>query len=206
MYQNHSESSLTWIPYTDVVSMTFKLNLSDDWLQKRQGLALPILLPTTPEACQYFFRKVHEYAALASNEGKGKVDYEALACEWNRTADGKYRFYVTTEVLATYAKTWEKSSNICALQELILDRLQDISRSAQIFLAPNQPFPSYLKGVPSSVQPSQGVLELRDAPSLKIPPSISTRLPELPYRIHQYLKFCQHHWCAAPPKHWQLTS
>jgi len=130
-------------PYTDVVLTTFKLNLSDDWLRKWQGLALPILPPTTPEARQYFFKKVCEYAALASNEGKGKVDYEALACEWNRTADGKYRFYVTTEVLAMYAKTWEKSSNIRASQELILDRLQDISRSAQFFLAPNQPFPSY---------------------------------------------------------------
>jgi len=45
-------------PYTDIVATTFKLNSSDDWLRKQQGLALPVLPPTTPEARQYFFKKV----------------------------------------------------------------------------------------------------------------------------------------------------
>jgi hypothetical protein len=158
-------------PYTDVVATTFKLNSSDDWLRKQQGLALPVLPPTTPEARQYFFRKVREYAALASSEGKRKVDYEAFAREWNKSADGKDRFYITTELLAAYSKSWEKNSNIRASQEMMLHM---VSRSAQVFSAPTKPFPSYLTASPHSTQPSRGVLEVRDAPDL--PSSISTDL------------------------------
>jgi hypothetical protein len=48
---------------------------------------------------------VQEYAALATTQGKGKLDYEAFACEWNVSANEKDQFYITTEVLATYSKT-----------------------------------------------------------------------------------------------------
>ena len=161
-------------PYTDIVATTFKLNLSDDWLHKQQGLALPVLPPTTPEAWQYFFRKVREYAALASSEGKWKVDYEAFTQEWNKSADGKARFYITTELLAAYSKSWEKNSNIRASQEMIVDKLHMVSRSAQVFSAPTQPFPSYLTASLHSTQPSRGFLEVRDA--LNLPSSISTDL------------------------------
>lgn len=161
-------------PYTDIIATTFKLNSSDDWLRKQQGLALPVLPPTTPEARQYFFRKVREYAALASSEGKRKVDYEAFAQEWNKSADGKDRVYITTELLAVYSKSWEKNSNIRASQEMIVDKLHMVSRSAQVFSAPTQPFPSYLTASPRSTQPSRGVLEVRDA--LDLPSSISTDL------------------------------
>ena len=43
--------------YTDIIATTFKLNPSDDWLCKKQGLALPVLPPTTSEAQQYIFLK-----------------------------------------------------------------------------------------------------------------------------------------------------
>ena len=118
---------LSMDPYTDIIATTFKLNLSDDWLHKQQGLALPVLPPTTPEAQQYFFRKVWEYAALASCEGKQKVDYEAFAREWNKRADGKDWFYITTKLLAAYSKSWKKNSNIHALQEMIIDKLHMVS-------------------------------------------------------------------------------
>jgi hypothetical protein len=32
---------------------------------------------------------VQEYAALATAQGGGKLDYEAFACEWNQSANGK---------------------------------------------------------------------------------------------------------------------
>ena len=48
---------LSMDPYTDIIATTFKLNLSDDWLHKQQGLALPVLPPTTPEAQQYFLER-----------------------------------------------------------------------------------------------------------------------------------------------------
>ena len=144
------------------------------------SLALPVLPLTTPEARQYFFKKVKEYATLASSEGgKGKINYEAFAQEWNKTADGKYRFYVTIELLAAYAKSWEKNGNICASQDMILDKLYTVSRSAQVFSASTQPFPSYLTSSPHSTQPSQGVLEVSDIPGHElapVPSSISTAL------------------------------
>ncbi|KAG6825607.1 hypothetical protein H0H87_009081 [Tephrocybe sp. NHM501043] len=84
---------------------------------------MPVLPPTTPEARKYFFSQAPRFAAIASSQGKMKIDYEAFAQEWNRSADGKERFYITTEVLAGYAKTWEKVNNIRASQELIADKL-----------------------------------------------------------------------------------
>ena len=111
---------------------------------------------------------------LASSQGKGKVDYEAFAREWNRSADGKHRYYITTELLAAYSKSWEKNSNIRASQEMIVDKLQMVSHSTQVFSAPTRPFPSYLTASPHSTQPSQGVFEIGDA--LDLPASISTNL------------------------------
>ena len=160
--------------YTDIIATTFKLNPSDDWLRKKQGLALPVLPPTTSEARQYFFKKVRDYAAMASSEGKRKVDYEAFAREWNKSADGKYRFYVTTELLVAYSKSWEKNSNIRTSQEMIVDKLRMVSRSAQVFSAATRPFPSYLTASPHSTHPSQGILDVGDA--LDLPSSISTDL------------------------------
>jgi hypothetical protein len=160
--------------YTDIIATTFKLNPSDDWLRKKQGLALPVLPPTTLEARKYFFRKVREYAALASSEGKRKVDYEAFAREWNKSADGKQRFYITTELLVAYSKSWEKNSNIRTSQEMIVDKLHMVALSAQIFSAPARPFPSYLTASPHSTHPSQGVLDIEDG--IDLPSSISTEL------------------------------
>jgi hypothetical protein len=61
----------------------FVVSHSDDWLRRKQGLVLPAIPPTTSEACQYFFVKIHEYAAAAaaSTSGCGKPDYEAFARE-----------------------------------------------------------------------------------------------------------------------------
>jgi hypothetical protein len=73
----------------------------------------------TSEAWQYFFVMLHEYTASATADGKSKVDYKTFAQDWNQSANGQDHFYVTTEVLASYAKTWEKVTNICASQEMI---------------------------------------------------------------------------------------
>jgi len=132
-------------PYDENAALKFNLkNHSDDWLRKRQGLALPVLPPTTLEARKYFFAKIRWFAALASESRKSKVDFEAFAREWNQMADGKDRFYVSTEVLAAYAKTWEKTSNIRASQELVSEQLDHVRQTANIFVASQLPFPSYL--------------------------------------------------------------
>ncbi|PPQ71065.1 hypothetical protein CVT26_011467, partial [Gymnopilus dilepis] len=163
-------------PYTDGCETVFPLNPSDDWLRKRQKLALPVLPPTTPEARQYFFKKFREITfQIASNGGQGKVDYEGFAKEWNRTADGKYRYYVTTEVLTAYAKSWEKNTNIKASQELISEQLQSIRQTAQVFAAPIQEFPEYLTSSPYSYQPNRGLLDIGDELD-SLPASISTSL------------------------------
>lgn len=83
--------------YSEEATHKFKLkSRGDDWLRKRQGLALPALPPTTPEARKYFFEQVRKYAESASANGRQTIDFEAFAREWNQTADGKDRFYVTS--------------------------------------------------------------------------------------------------------------
>lgn len=161
-------------PYSESAASAFKLNHNDDWLRKRQGLALPALPPTTPEARQYYFSKIRDFSVQASTDNKKHVNYEAFAQEWNRTADGKERFYVTFEVLSAYAKGWEKTTNIRASEEMIPTQIEQVKASAAVFAATSQPFPSYMTSTPSQIQPSQGVVQLDDG---AVPSSLSTALP-----------------------------
>jgi hypothetical protein len=60
-------------PYNEDAAVKYnKLSSNENWLRKRQGLALPALPPTTPEARKYFFSKIRHFAALASENGHGK--------------------------------------------------------------------------------------------------------------------------------------
>ena len=161
-------------PYSEEAAKIYPLNKNDDWLRKRQGLALPILPPTTPEAWNYFFKQVRRFADEASLNGKQKIDFENFAQEWNQTADGNERFYVTVEVLSNYAKSWEKVTNIRASEELIADQLSKIRMSRQIFAAPNTTFPAYLTSNATQIHPSQGVVDYLDSETA---PSLSTSLP-----------------------------
>ena len=158
----YSEESISSFP---------KLNSNDDWLQQHQGLALLVLPPTTPEARQYFFSKIRSFANLAIAEGKGKINFEAFSQEWNRTADGKGQFYITTEVLSAYAKSWETVSNIKALQDMISDKIGVIDKTQNVFSAPEKEFPDFLMSTPRSSHPRQGVLDLDNGNN--IPQSIS---------------------------------
>ena len=60
--------------YNEHTATAFQIPASDDWLRCQQALALPVLPPTTYEACQYFFTKIREYAALANADSKGKIN------------------------------------------------------------------------------------------------------------------------------------
>ncbi|KAJ7088237.1 hypothetical protein C8R43DRAFT_1142287 [Mycena crocata] len=170
-------------PYTTEASAKFKLNPNDDWLRQRQGLALPILPPTTPDARTYFFTEIRHQAEAASKAGKKKVDFEQFAKKWNRTADGKARYYVTTEVLRTYSKTWEKISNIRASQDLIAAKMDLARQTGELFSASTLPFPESLKGNPTFEYPQHGVLTMEDDLS-NIPESISVGLAISHPRIH----------------------
>lgn len=134
------------------------------WMRKRERLALPILPPTTLEARRFFFKKVSAFTDTSSSSsgGKGKIDYVAFSQEWNRTADGETRFYVTPEILKTYAAYWEKICNIRASQELMNQALASTASSARIFAAEDQPFPSFLVAAPSEPKPTSGLLEFND--------------------------------------------
>lgn len=171
-------------PYSESAANTFKLNSNDDWLRQRQGLALPVLPPTTPEARKYFFTKIRKFSEVATDDKKKKVNFESFAREWNRTADGKERFYVTFEVLSAYAKNWEKTNNARASQELISSQLKEVKATAEIFLAPDKPFPSYLTLISSQIQPSRGVIEFEETEfcsSLSTELAISQPSPQPPY-------------------------
>ena len=91
--------------YNEETARLFYVSSSDDWLHCKQAHTLPAIPPTNSEACQYFFVKICEYTAAASTNGQGTPNYEAFAREWSQTADGKERYYVTTEVLSAYSKT-----------------------------------------------------------------------------------------------------
>jgi hypothetical protein len=160
-------------PFSEQAASIFKLKPNDDWLRRRQGLALPALPPTTPEARQYFFSKIREFSGLASSSGRKSIDYEKFAQEWNGSADGKTRFYITTEVLSAYAKTWERTSNIRASKELMLDKINLIQQSAEVFAAPQTAFPDFLTGSSISMHPRKGVIDLQ---TQSTPPSLSTDL------------------------------
>ena len=161
-------------PYTESAAQTFKLSSNDNWLRERQGLALPALPPTTPEARKYFFTKIREFSEVATTDKKKKVNFEAFAQEWNRTADGKERFYVTYEVLSAYSKSWEKANNVRASQELMSGQLQEVKKTAEIFLANGKPFPSYLTTHSTQIQPSCGVISIEES---AVPSSLSTEIP-----------------------------
>lgn len=143
-YREHSKfrqtteslrTKLAMEPYTESAAQTFKLSFNDNWLHKCRSLALPALSPTTPEAWKYFFTKIWDFseAATTDKKRKGKVNFEAFAQEWNRTADGKERFYVTFEVLSVYAKSWEKANNIRSSQELMSGQLRKSRKQQKCF-------------------------------------------------------------------------
>lgn len=147
-------------PYSEDAAKSFKLNNNNHWLCRRQGLSLPVLPPTTPEARHYFFKKIRDYSALASTEGKTRINYELFAQEWNRSADGKSRFYITTEVLIAYSKTWEKASNSRASQALIAPQIEAIRKTGEIFAAPDLPFPEFIVNSPTQIEPRSGLIDL----------------------------------------------
>ncbi|PBK83312.1 hypothetical protein ARMGADRAFT_1089425 [Armillaria gallica] len=155
---------------------SLKLNENNEWLRRRQGLALPVLPPTTPEARKYFFTNIREYLVVSSRDGKVNVDHESFARKWNQTADGRSRFYITTEILASYSKAWAKANNIRASQEIISDQLERITRSADVFAASHLSFPEFLSGKSLHTYPQAGVIELDDSNSLIVPSSLSINL------------------------------
>jgi hypothetical protein len=104
---------------------------------------------------------------------KKKVNFEAFAQVWNCTADRKERFYVTFEVLSAYTKSWEKANNVRVSQELMLGQLQEVKKTAEIFLATRKPFLSYLTSESIQIQPSRGVIVIEE---LAVPSSLSTEL------------------------------
>lgn len=104
--------------------------------------------------------------------GKKNIDFESFAKQWNCSADGKTRYYVTTDVLNSYSKTWDKISNIRASQDLITAKIDLVRQTGELFS--ELPFPESLKGNPTFTYPQRGVLSLDG--DQDIPQSISVGL------------------------------
>jgi hypothetical protein len=112
--------------------------------------------------------------ADASANGKRKINYTDFAREWNRTADGTDRYYVTADVLSAYAKSWDKTNNARASQELIAAKMDLVRQTGELFQEPSE-FPASLEGIVSSAHPRQGVIEL-DNSDPRMPSSINVDL------------------------------
>lgn len=82
---------------------------------------------------------------------------------WCPSANGKDWFYVTTEVLSAYSKTWEKSTNIQASQELISNQLEVAQQMANVFAAEVHSFSTYLTGIVTLTCPCEGVVEFESS-------------------------------------------
>ncbi|KAJ7433194.1 hypothetical protein FB451DRAFT_1380474 [Mycena latifolia] len=149
--------------YNDDTAQKFKLNANNDWLRRRQGSAI-------------FFSKIGSFMAKASANGRRRINYVEFAKEWNRTADGKTCHYVTSKVLSAYAKTWEKTNNARASQELIEAQIDMAHQTTELFQTPTAPFPDSLKGVASSAQPQCGVVGFTDLDDYLMPSSLSVEL------------------------------
>jgi hypothetical protein len=171
-----SDSLRIWLKmeaYSLDSAKAYPVNKNDDWLWKRQGLALPVLPPTTTEAQKFFFTQIRHFADEASLNGKQKINFKTFAQEWNQTADGKERFYVTMEVLSSYVRSWERITNIRASEEMISKQLAKIRESRQIFTAPNISFPAYMVMDAVQIHPTWGVVDHYD---MFTTPSLSTDL------------------------------
>lgn len=81
-------------------------NKSLDWLRQYQGLALPVIPPSTKAARSYYFSQLPNFVTISPKSGKSGVKLEEFAQQWNRTADGHDRFYITVEMLRAYGKRW----------------------------------------------------------------------------------------------------
>ncbi|KAK6988809.1 hypothetical protein R3P38DRAFT_3228414 [Favolaschia claudopus] len=162
-------------PYDENAVERFKLNGNNDWLRRRQGVALPIVPPTTPEARKYYFANVGDFVVEASISGRRKISHESFANRWNSTADGKTRFYVSADLLAAFAKSWEKTNNARASQELISAKVDLAHQTRQLFQETNNlPFPNSLLGTATSSHPQEGLIEFEAGNP--VPDSISTDL------------------------------
>ncbi|KAJ3966347.1 hypothetical protein EV361DRAFT_954161 [Lentinula raphanica] len=138
--------------------------------------ALPVLPPTTPAARKYFFQQLSQFTIVAANKNSNStIDLTAFACEWNRTADGKDRFYITTEVLSSYVKSWRKINNIRALRDLVSDDIHHLERTRSAFMSKESTFPEYMVTDTDIAQPICSVLKL--GPDMAVPKSISIQLP-----------------------------
>jgi hypothetical protein len=93
--------------------------VQDPWML----LSVAVLLPN----------QIQVFTMVANQDGKHSVNYIGFTKEWNKTADVKTRFYITTEVLITYTKPWKRNSNSCASQELISDQLKVVEQTHKIF-------------------------------------------------------------------------
>lgn len=138
-----------------------KLNKSDNWLRQCQGVALPILSPSTIESRTYYFESLPLFLGPSTKAGKTSLKLEPFAAHWNASADGIKRSYLTPEVFTTYGKVWGRVSNNRASQDRIRPGLEQLATTAQIFAAPDVAFPSFISTFrPTKYEPTSAIATL----------------------------------------------
>ena len=76
-----------------------KLNKSDNWLRQCQGVALPILPPSTIESRTYYLESLPLFLGPSTKAGKTALKLEPFTAHWNASADGIQRSYFTSTTL-----------------------------------------------------------------------------------------------------------
>ena len=69
-------------------------------------------------------------------------------------------YYITAELLCTYAKSWERANDIHASQELIHDKLNVLKKTSHIFSGSTLPFSDFLTYYAAPDEPRSGVQAL----------------------------------------------
>ncbi|KAK4700876.1 hypothetical protein P7C70_g5367, partial [Phenoliferia sp. Uapishka_3] len=172
--------------YDDTSTPRVKLNSSNDWLRRRQGVALPILPPSTVAARQFYFKKLPTFFSAKTSGGKLTFKLEEFAVSWNHTADGVERVYITPELLSAYGKVWDRVNNQRATEDLVSEGLSELKISTTVIQHPANTFPTFITGarqIPFDPTSAALLFPQDERPSsLSISVSNSNPLPHVPSR------------------------
>ncbi|KAK4699673.1 hypothetical protein P7C70_g6585, partial [Phenoliferia sp. Uapishka_3] len=160
--------------YDNMGATRVKMNSSNEWLRRRQGVALPVMPPSSLAARKFYFAELPKYLTGKSSTGKSTFKLEEFARNWNSSAEGIQRVYITPELLSSYGKIWDRVNNRKATEELVKDGIEELNASSAIIQAPNKPFPAFIVGARTiTLDPTAAVLPHLDSP---IPLSLSNTL------------------------------
>lgn len=97
-----------------------------EWLRRRQGVLLPIQPPTSKSSRTFYFKNVQNFTRIPG-KSIDSINFQEFAVEWNTGADEGDRFYVTPDLLRSFAVTWHKIYNAKSSESMSQPTLDGIS-------------------------------------------------------------------------------